>query len=113
MVIRELLKNTEIAFDKANSGDEAIAKCNTKKYDLILLDHRMPKKDGIETFRELKADGLNTETPVIMLTANAESGARNEYRKLGFVDYLSKPVDSAELEQTMLKYLPEGKIIKV
>ncbi len=113
MVIKELLKKTEVIFDKASSGDEAIEKCKANKYDLILLDHRMPKKDGIETFREIAATGMNTGTPVIMLTANAESGARDEYRKIGFVDYLTKPVDSAELERSLAAHLPAHLIIKV
>ncbi|MBO7353976.1 MAG: response regulator [Lachnospiraceae bacterium] len=113
MVIKELLKKTEVVFDKANSGDEAIVKCKEQKYDLILLDHRMPKKDGIETFREISADGLNQGTPVIMLTANAEAGARDEYRKIGFVDYLTKPVDSAELERALADHLPAELIEKV
>ena len=113
MVIKELLKKTEVIFDKASSGDEAIEKCSAQKYDLILLDHRMPKKDGIETFREIAASGMNTGTPVIMLTANAESGARDEYRKIGFVDYLTKPVDSAELERSLAAHLPKDLIIKM
>ena len=113
MVIKELLKKTEVIFDKASSGDEAIAKCNEKKYDLILLDHRMPKKDGIETFREISSEGMNTDTPVIMLTANAEAGAREEYRREGFVDYLTKPVDSKELERSLLEHLPKELIIKM
>ncbi len=112
LVITELLRKTEVQIDKASSGDEAVAKCNEKKYDLILLDHRMPRKDGIETFREICAGGMNTETPVIMLTANAESGAGDEYKSLGFVDYLTKPVDSKELERSLITYLPAEKIIK-
>ena len=112
MVIRELLKKTGVIFDKANNGDEAIEKCRLIKYDLILLDHRMPKKDGIETFREISADGMNTSTPVIMLTANAENGAREKYRRLGFVDYLAKPVDSGELERTLAEHLPAELVIR-
>ena len=113
MVIKELLKKTEVIFDKASSGDEAIAKCREQKYDLILLDHRMPKKDGIETFREISSEGMNTDTPVIMLTANAEAGARDEYRREGFADYLTKPVDSKELERSLLTHLPKEIIIKI
>ncbi len=112
MVIKELLKKTEVKVDKAKSGDEAIEKCRKLKYDLILLDHRMPNKDGIETFREMKAEKLIGDTPVIMLTANAESGAREEYKRLGFVDYLTKPVDSKELETSLKTYLPGDKLIK-
>ena len=112
IVIRELLKKTEIRVTTAESGDEAIEKCKEKKFDLILLDHRMPNKDGIETFAEIRADGANTETPVIMLTANALSSAEEEYRSLGFADYLTKPVDSEDLERSLAKYLPQEKVIR-
>ncbi|MBO4416409.1 MAG: response regulator [Lachnospiraceae bacterium] len=112
IVIRELLKKTEIQLDTADSGDEAIGKCRETKYDLILLDHRMPYKDGIETFKEISADGANTGTPVIMLTANALSGAAEEYKNIGFVDYLTKPIDSEDLEKSLAKYLPKEKVLK-
>ena len=112
VVICELLKKTQIQVDTAVSGDEAIAMCTARKFDLILLDHRMPKKDGIETFREIRKDGQNTDTPVIMLTANALSGAAEQYRKEGFTDYLTKPIDSKALEQSLSKYLPADKVIR-
>ncbi|MCR5323235.1 MAG: response regulator [Lachnospiraceae bacterium] len=110
IVIRELLKKTEIQLDTAESGDEAIEKCRDNKYDLILLDHRMPYKDGIETFKEISESGVNTETPVIMLTANALSGAEEEYKNIGFVDYLTKPIDSDALEMSLVKHLPKDKV---
>lgn len=52
----------------------------------------------------------NIDTPVIMLTANAITGMREQYLQTGFTDYLSKPVSGAKLEQTILKYLPEAKV---
>ena len=53
---------------------------------------------------------MNITTPVIMLTANALSGAREEYRSIGFVDYLTKPLDSEELENALVRYLPKDKV---
>ncbi len=110
IVAEGLLKSTQIRIDKATGGDDAIDKCSHFKYDLILLDHRMPIKDGIETFRIISSHGLNTDTPVIMLTANAISGMDEEYRRIGFIDYLTKPINPDELEATLLKHLPEDKI---
>ena len=106
-VFCEFLKKLEVQIDTASGGDEAIALCKSKRYDLILLDHRMPSKDGIETFREIRGEGKNTTTPVIMLTANAIAGAEDTYMKEGFDGYLTKPVDSVELERTLDKFLPE------
>lgn len=111
-VIAGLLKQTKIQIEKAMSGDEAIALCHETKYDVILLDHRMPQKDGIETFREIKEGGINLETPVVMLTANVLRGAEEEYMRIGFAAYLTKPVLGSDLEELLLKLLPPEKIQK-
>ena len=110
-VVCALLKTTLIQIDTASGGDMAIELCRRTKYDLILLDHRMPKKDGIETFHEIASEGLNTETPVVMLTANALNGAEEEYRQMGFAGYLSKPIEVNTMEETLRKLLPPEKII--
>lgn len=109
-VVEALLRRTELKLDKATGGLEAIDKCNKKKYDLILLDHRMPEPDGVETFKRIRQSGLNTHTPVIVLTANALNGAEEEYREIGFNDYLSKPIKSNELELAILRNLPIEKV---
>ncbi|MBR5359612.1 MAG: response regulator, partial [Lachnospiraceae bacterium] len=114
MVFASLLKQTGIKIDKAASGDEGIALAREKHYDIIFLDHMMPDKDGIETLHELKEDPTNPnwDTPYICLTANAISGAREEYLEAGFNDYLTKPINTEELENMLLRYLPEDKIRK-
>ena len=109
-VVQALLKNTEMQIDTAGGGNEAIDKCRETKYDCILLDHRMPEPDGIQTFKVISEEGMNTDTPVIMLTANVVSGAEEQYRKLGFADYLSKPIRGEDLEEALAKYLPPEKI---
>ena len=109
-VVQALLKKTLIEVDTAKSGLQAIDMCRQKKYDIILLDHRMPEPDGIETFKIISDDGFNTDTPVIILTANALSGAEEEYRAMGFSDYLSKPIRSNELELAILRHLPVEKV---
>ena len=109
-VVEALLKRTLLKIDKATGGDEAIEMCKEKKYDVILLDHRMPAPDGIETFKVISKEGLNTDTPTIALTANALSGAREEYKEIGFTDYLSKPIKSDVLEELLIKYLPKEKV---
>ena len=110
-VIQALLKKTEIQIDIAMGGNEAIEKCRRKKYDLILLDHRMPDPDGIKTYCVISSEGANIDTPVIMLTANVVSGAEEDYKNLGFADYLAKPVRGEELEAALVKHLPPEKVI--
>ena len=108
-----LLKKTQMDIDTAASGLEAIGLAKTIKYDLILMDQRMPGMDGTETMKNIKAleSGVNKDTPFICLTADAVSGARTHYLAEGFTDYLTKPIDSKALERTLMKYLPEEKLI--
>jgi CheY-like chemotaxis protein/HPt (histidine-containing phosphotransfer) domain-containing protein len=113
VVIRELLKHTLLQIESARSGHECLEKQHSKKYDLILLDYRMPGMDGIETLQTMKKDdtSANVDTPVIVLTANAISGARENFIREGFDDYLSKPIESDKLEETLIKYLPKNKVL--
>lgn len=112
-VVRGLLKETEIGIDTAESGEEALVMIGKKKYDIIFLDQRMPEMDGIETFRRMKRlyDSKNRNTPVIMLTANAVSGAREMFLAEGFDDYISKPIDGEKFEDMIVKYLPPEKVL--
>ncbi len=105
-VFKGLLKKTLIQIDTALSGERALELAKQKKYDIIFMDHLMPEMDGVETLKRLKEmDTKNNETPVVALTANAGNGAEEEYKSLGFTDYLSKPVKGKYLEEMVLKYL--------
>ena len=106
-VMQELLSASGMQTDLANGGTECLEKVIRQRYDLIFMDHMMPAPDGIETFRKMKQleNNLNQGTPVIMLTANALSGARQQYLAEGFADYLSKPVDESALIEVCRKYL--------
>ncbi|MBQ3911484.1 MAG: response regulator [Lachnospiraceae bacterium] len=112
MVFTNLLKRTQIRIDTAMSGDEGIAKTRRKKYDIIFLDYMMPKKNGIETLHELKAEtaNQNVNTPTVCLTANAVQGAEEECINEGFDGYLSKPVDPAALDDMIRSFLPAEKL---
>lgn len=109
LVIANLLKETRIKIDTVGSGRECLDKCSQQKYDLILMDHMMPEMDGVQTFEKLHGDksSPNFETPVIMLTANALAGMREQYMDVGFADYVSKPVRGAKLEEAIRRNLPE------
>ena len=112
LVIANLLKETRIKIDTAGSGRECLDKCSQQKYDLILMDHMLPEMDGVQTFEKLHGDksSPNFETPVIMLTANALAGMREQYMDVGFADYVSKPVRGAKLEEAIRRNLPESLI---
>ena len=108
-VVEGLLKATKIQIDTAVSGSECLECVKTTPYQMIFLDHMMPEMDGLETLEHMKnlADNPNAQTPVIMLTANAIVGAKEEYIEAGFTDYLTKPIRETELLEMILKYLPE------
>lgn len=112
-VMQGLLKKTKADISSAQSGQEAIDKVKVHNdFDIIFLDHMMPGMDGIETLQELKKmPGFDlSKTPVIMLTANAMQGAKEEYMSKGFVDYLSKPISEDKLYDVLHKYLKSGKV---
>ncbi|MBR0260482.1 MAG: response regulator [Selenomonadaceae bacterium] len=105
-VINGLLKRNLIVPDLADSGEKCLMYAKKYFYHIIFLDHMMPEMDGVETLKRLKKMNLPAETKIVVLTANAISGAREKYLAWGFDDYLSKPIDVDALENILSKYLP-------
>ena len=112
LVVTNLLKKTGIQIDTALNGPDSVKLAGDKKYDVILMDQRMPGMDGTEAMKQIKEleNKLNENTPVICLTADVIRGARDRYLEMGFDDYLTKPVDGTLLENMICNYLPEEKI---
>ncbi len=108
-VLRNLLKETQIQVTEAAGGAECLHLVQESHYDLIFLDHMMPEMDGVETLHRIKA--LSTfpceDTPIVVLTANAVSGAKEAYLSEGFDDFLSKPIMPDKLETMIQTMLPE------
>lgn len=104
-----LLKDTLINIDTASSGREGLIKIRNNHYDIIFLDHMMPDINGIDLLNMIKEMTLTRKhtIPVIMLTANAIVGAKEEYLQQGFDDYLSKPIAKDKLYSILRTYLPE------
>lgn len=109
IVVKGLLKATKIQIDTAKNGANCLELVQKNRYDIIFLDHLMPEMDGIETLQNMKLleENPNRNTPVIMLTANAIVGAKEEYMEAGFTDYLTKPVQETLLHEMIMKYLPK------
>jgi CheY-like chemotaxis protein len=111
VVLKGFLKKTGATIDSCGSGDEALRFTESKEYDIIFLDHMMPGMDGVETFKKIKSqNSVNSNKPILVVTANAVDGARDFYIEQGFTDYISKPIDSDYLNMCLYKYLPEDKI---
>ncbi|MBR5420921.1 MAG: response regulator [Lachnospiraceae bacterium] len=104
-VIKGLLAPTRVFITTAESGEECLERLHYGNFNLVLLDHMMPGMDGLETLKKIREK--YTELPVIALTANAANDGEAFYRSEGFDGYLAKPVDSAALERTIMKFLPK------
>ncbi len=113
IVLKGLLKKTEMTIDSASGGAEAIKLATDTKYDIILMDQRMPGMNGTEAMIGIRTTegGVNHETPVICLTADAISGAKERYMSEGFEDYLTKPVDGEALEEMLIRYISPDKVV--
>ena len=111
-VFKSLIKHTMINISEAESGYECIELLRKEKFNMVFLDHMMPGMDGIETFNAIKEQKIATDTPIIMLTANAIIGDKEKYLEQGFNDFISKPIMLEELEQMILKYMPEELVEK-
>lgn len=105
-----LLKDTQITVDTVSSGAEAIEIIKENRYDVIFLDHMMPGLNGIDTLEKMRQDIYLKDTPVVALTANVISGARDMYADYGFSDYLAKPFTPKLLEKMLIKWLPKNKV---
>ena len=111
-VFAGLLKPTQIKVYQAASGEECIAVLQEQKFDLVFLDHMMPGMDGMETFQIIKKKKLCSETPVIMFTANVMAGEREKFLCEGFKDFLAKPIIPEQLDDMIIKHLPE-ELVKI
>jgi CheY-like chemotaxis protein/HPt (histidine-containing phosphotransfer) domain-containing protein len=89
-----------LIIDTATSGFEALEKIkNGSFYDIIFMDHMMPKMDGIEATRLLRE--MKYTNPVVALTANALAGQAEVFLKSGFDGFVSKPIDIRHLNVTL------------
>ncbi len=106
-IISVFLKDSGIQVDTASSGQEALEMTKTTTYNLIFMDHMMPEMDGVETLHRIREDeeNPNRQTKVIVLTANAIVGAREDYLREGFEEYLTKPVVKDKLEEVVERYV--------
>jgi signal transduction histidine kinase/DNA-binding response OmpR family regulator/HPt (histidine-containing phosphotransfer) domain-containing protein len=103
-VARGLMASYDLSIDTAMSGYEAIDKIKNKcDYDVIFMDHMMPGMDGIEATKIIRE--LGYAKPIVALTANALAGHAEMFLKSGFDDFISKPIDTRQLNMTLNKLI--------
>lgn len=111
-----ILSSYGLKVDTATCGAEAINLCTKNQYSIIFLDQMMPEMDGIETMhriRQLDKYSEGTTSKIVVLTADAIKGARENLIKSGFDEYLGKPINIKQLERILIYYIDESKIVYV
>ncbi len=109
MILSSLLATNGVLSDQVESGQECLDLCAEKDYDLILLDHRMPDLDGVDTLVRLKElfEKSGRSVPVVCHTTEDGRANINLYKAAGFADVLIKPIDPQLLSSVLMTYLPE------
>jgi signal transduction histidine kinase/CheY-like chemotaxis protein/HPt (histidine-containing phosphotransfer) domain-containing protein len=106
-----LLNFMDIEAELADSGRLAIELVKRNDYDIVFMDHMMPEMDGVETVQEIrKLGGKFEELTIIALSANAVQGSREMFLENSFNDFISKPIDTQELQEMVQRYLPPEKV---
>ncbi len=107
IVAKALLRDTKAEIVTGMSGDECLDYVLREHFDVLFIDHRMPGMDGVETLHKMQMmDHKCKNSPVIMLTANAMSDAKDFYMRQGFTDFIAKPITEQAICNILLKYLP-------
>lgn len=108
MVVAKLLRGTKMKVETVESGKECLRLTADNFYHVILMDHMMPDMDGEATMKAVRAQtkGFCQKVPIVALTANVMTNAKQVYQDMGFDGYLAKPINAALLEASLLKYLP-------
>jgi signal transduction histidine kinase/CheY-like chemotaxis protein/HPt (histidine-containing phosphotransfer) domain-containing protein/PAS domain-containing protein len=110
-VAKHLLAPYDLSIDTASSGFEAIEKIkNGKVYDIVFMDQMMPKMDGVETVKIMR--NLGYAQPIIALTANAIAGQAKMFFENSFDGFISKPIDTIQLNAELNKYIRDKQVSK-
>nr|WP_302020508.1 response regulator [uncultured Acetatifactor sp.] len=110
LVAKGVLGSYGMQVDTCSNGKAAVERCSQTAYDIVFLDHMMPGFDGVETLRRIREvnNGAYKDLPVVALTANTLSGAREMFRNEGFSEFIPKPIERLVLERVLRRVLPEN-----
>ncbi len=103
-LVMNLKRMLSVNIQEAVNGIDALVKLKSEKFDLLLTDMNMPEMNGAELIRHVRI-GMKSDMPIVIITTKGEVKDRDMGMSLGATAYLTKPVNTAELIKTILKYL--------
>ena len=110
-IAKGMLSLYGLQIDTAKSGHEAIEKIKYNVYDLVLMDHVMPRMDGIETTRKIRRlKGGYKKLPIVALIVNSVAGMKEMFLANGFNGFISKPIVLHEIDKMLKEWLSPEKI---
>ena len=111
IIAEEVLITYGAAVDTADSGSKAVEMIKENDYDMVFMDHMMPEMDGVDTTKIIRAmpEEKYHKLPIVALTANVVGDVRDLFMESGMSDFLSKPLERAEIERTLREWLPGEK----
>lgn len=104
LVMNQFFEKWGIKSTVASHGAEAVDLCENEKFDIILMDLQMPIMNGFEAAKKIKSAGMNTETPIIALTADAFPATGKKVKRYGMIDFLTKPIDRQKLQHILMSH---------
>jgi len=111
LVAEGMLRSFGFDVDVAGDGREALTALASRRYDAVLMDCHMPEMDGFEATAELRRrEPAGRRTPVIAMTAGVFAEERERCLESGMDDFVSKPIDSAQLQRTLVRWAVEGSV---
>jgi CheY-like chemotaxis protein len=110
VVAKGILKSYGIEADTCLSGSLAIERCSIENYQIVFMDHMMPEMDGVEAMKRIRGirKGYYKSIPIVVLTANAVSGARDMFLSEGFDEFIAKPIELMEMTRVLKKCFIKG-----
>ncbi|GEM_PF-2493257 len=104
-LMKKILEMMHLSCDVAENGEQVLQMLDKEKYDLLLMDIQMPKLDGTQALKKIRKDHRLKGLHIIALTANALKGDAEKYRKMGFDDYVSKPINIPDFKEKLCRLI--------
>jgi PAS domain S-box-containing protein len=112
-VIVSLLEKLGLTTEIADNGQIALQLCQSKKFDLIFMDCRMPVMDGYEATKKIRESSQNKLVPIVALSAEGSSGDQKLCYEVGMNDFVGKPIEVPRLLEALKRFLPNSQLAQV